>query len=251
MRHLFAEQMDYVFFCYGLAFMILATVCFTLCRRDRTELPWIWLGLFGLVHGLNEWLVMLTALEKEGPAIQAAKGIVLVLSFTFLVGFGRAALTGTGRRAATRRWIMVVLAGLCLLGGLAGWAGLQAAARYALAFPGAVAGAWLLWTAARRKDTPAGLWLRLAAVSLALYAVAAGLIVSYAGFPPACWVNRELFANLTGLPVELVRAAVAVCLAVAIYGYARVRGLEAVYVRRRAYWVSRWTAERCWRLWPG
>ena len=49
-------QLDYILFFYGLAFFLLAAVCWGLARdRDRL-LPWMWLGLFGLTNGVNEWL---------------------------------------------------------------------------------------------------------------------------------------------------------------------------------------------------
>ena len=56
MAEFFTAQMDYVFFVYGLAFVLLAAVCLSLGRQARQTLPWHWLAAFGLLHGLNEWL---------------------------------------------------------------------------------------------------------------------------------------------------------------------------------------------------
>ena len=55
-------QLDFIFFVYGLSFLLLATVLWQLPQRARdgiTGLPWGWLALFGLLHGTNEWLDML------------------------------------------------------------------------------------------------------------------------------------------------------------------------------------------------
>ena len=59
MREFFLAQMDYIFFIYGLAFILLFSSCFSLQKQHKTQLPWNWLGAFGLIHGINEWLDML------------------------------------------------------------------------------------------------------------------------------------------------------------------------------------------------
>ena len=38
------NQMDFIYFVYGLAFVLLAAICFTM-HTDRKGLPWKWLGL--------------------------------------------------------------------------------------------------------------------------------------------------------------------------------------------------------------
>ncbi|MFA5203097.1 MAG: PAS domain S-box protein [Lentisphaeria bacterium] len=50
------SQLDFVYLTYGLVFLVLATECLSRLRLEGASLPWGWLGLFGLVHGLHEWL---------------------------------------------------------------------------------------------------------------------------------------------------------------------------------------------------
>ena len=51
-----AANLDYIFCIYGLSFILLAVICWGLsASRDHT-CAWHWLGLFGLIHGINEWL---------------------------------------------------------------------------------------------------------------------------------------------------------------------------------------------------
>lgn len=56
MSTFFQGQLDYIFFFYGLAFIGLGVVCYILAKEVNQRLPWIWLALFGLTHGANEWL---------------------------------------------------------------------------------------------------------------------------------------------------------------------------------------------------
>jgi hypothetical protein len=53
-------QMDYIFFLYGLSFILLVSICQFLNRRIPRRLAWGWLGIFGVLHGLNEWLDLLS-----------------------------------------------------------------------------------------------------------------------------------------------------------------------------------------------
>jgi len=152
---LFRHELDYIFFCYGLSFVLLAAVCLGARKSTKPSIPWGLLGLFGLVHGLNEWCDMLAISLGTSVFLSVAKVALTMVSFVFLFEFGWAGLIATGSRfvgsaphtgvvpAGARRgddaklvWIgrsvvcgLVVLAGL---GGLSGWAGIDASTRYAL-----------------------------------------------------------------------------------------------------------------------
>lgn len=63
-------QLDYIFFCYGMAFVLLGAVVFSFSRRDDYEaIPWYFLGWFGILHGGNEWLDMLAISAGDTPTI--------------------------------------------------------------------------------------------------------------------------------------------------------------------------------------
>ena len=107
-------QMDYILFIYGLAFIILAAVCSTLMKRQDQRLPWGILGLFGLTHGLYEWMDLAAVSFEVQMLPRALRILVMAASFVILAEFGRAGVVrvrgrGPGRRSisrssGSRRW---------------------------------------------------------------------------------------------------------------------------------------------------
>ena len=131
----FQQQMDYVFYVYGLAFVILGVVALLLHQSRRDTVPWSWLAVFGFLHGFNEWLDCLTLSLGDSPAFSAARLVIMVASFMALLEFGRDGfrrLTGKG----PQRWIYLPLLVGVGLGSLAGVSGMNPAARYLLGLLG-------------------------------------------------------------------------------------------------------------------
>ena len=202
---IFALHMDYIYFIYGLSFMLLAVWALMLDGWDR-NLPWRWLAAFGLLHGLNEWLDLLTLSLGDTLTFQWVRLGLMTASFLPLVEFGRRGLARQGIKALGA-WLYFYfpLLALTALGAWAGMSGLNAASRYALALPGGLLAGCALWRAAAAAD---GAWqpgLRLAAGSMLFYGLAAGLVVPAADVPPASWLNYDGFLAVTGMPIQLVR----------------------------------------------
>lgn len=65
-----SSQLDYIFFVYGLSFILMAAQCLVLRARDRSR-PWGLPAAFGIIHGVSQWLDM-SALSL--PDIFAFKG---------------------------------------------------------------------------------------------------------------------------------------------------------------------------------
>jgi hypothetical protein len=220
MTKFFQSQLDFVFLFYGLAFVILAAVCLG-GKRGKDAIPWHWLGLFGLAHGLNEWLDLVALAVGDHPAFSAIRIAVMIGSFLFLVEFGRATLASLSLRTPGR-WIIVPLFALACWGGwLWGWPGLNAASRYALGFVGGGASAVALMLASRRSPPGARIWLMLCGVTLGLYTLAAGIVVPRADFFPASVLHQDSFLQTLGFPVQLLRGILAVCIASAFWKYYR------------------------------
>jgi hypothetical protein len=95
-------QLDYIFFFYGLGFILLAAVILSMSGSEDRPLPWGWLGLFSLTHGTNEWLDMLALSLKDSPAFSVVRFIVMAVSFLFLVEFGRSGAGGPGGKTIGR-----------------------------------------------------------------------------------------------------------------------------------------------------
>ncbi|MBA4386960.1 MAG: hypothetical protein C0404_03200 [Verrucomicrobia bacterium] len=217
MTEFFQGQLDYIFFFYGLAFVLLAVVCASLRHDKSSELPWSWLALFGITHGLNEWLDMLVVTAGDSTAFSTVRVGIMILSFVFLIEFGRDGLKRvTGRGPG--QWILLPLLALAVAGIAVDLTGMNVTARYAL---GLVGGAWAavaLFAAARRHKTSSRL-LVAAGILMAVYAVTSGLIVPKAPFPPASAINHASFMAIAGFPVQLLRGLLAVLLAVTAWAY--------------------------------
>ncbi len=206
MADFFQDQMDYIFFVYGLSFILLSHTCLWLAQDKEDPFPWRWLGLFGLIHGLSEWLDLLALSLGDAPAFQAVRLTVMAASFVALAEFGR---RGGGPRGGplTEAWLVPVLTALAAPALFSGdLDAMSAAFRYALGLPGSLLAALALWRAARPAGREFRPGLLLAAAGLLVYGPATGLVVPRADFPPASWLNHGSFFAAAGFPVQLLRA---------------------------------------------
>ena len=213
-----SAQLDYIFFFYGLAFVLLGVVCFSIARLRGPQSPVIALGLFGLAHGAAEWLELIALIQAGSPVLRVIHTTVMTGSFLFLMDFARIKAVEFGI-ISPGRWLYLVL---LLVVASCGWTGgvdsANAVARYVVGFPAAI-GASLVFLAYARKGS--GTTCRiglLAAVAMALYGIAAGVIIPAAPFWPANSINQDAFIRLTGVPVQLVRALLACLLATSFWG---------------------------------
>ena len=201
MINAFSVSMDYIYFIYGLSFILLAMRALMLGGRDQT-LPWRWLAAFGLLHGLNEWLDLLALSLGDTALLKNIRLAVLTISFLPLVEFGRRGLTRQGFQSLGG-WIYLPLLAFVGLGAWAGINSLNATSRYALALPGGLLVGGALWRAAAAVKDERRPGLRLAAASMLFYGLAAGLVVPSAAFFPASWLNHDNFCAVTGMPIQL------------------------------------------------
>jgi len=213
-------QMDYIYFVYGLAFILLAAICATMREDDQPRPAWMWLGLFGLCHGFHEWLEMIVLAGVYNPfpaGIQFTASILLMLSFVFLLEFGRASWRTPGGKNLGR-WVVAPLLICAISGGFAGSSGLNAATRFAL---GLIGGLWSAATLLRSSIVKkcGRTALALSAVAMTGYAIAAGAVVPEAPFTPAMAIGQDSFLRFTGIPIELVRAILAILIIAALWAY--------------------------------
>jgi two-component system sensor histidine kinase/response regulator len=237
LKHLILQQMDYIYFVYGLAFILLGVICTATGIRKITTFPLAWLGLFGFSHGINEWLDMLVISQGDGTTFAAFRLLIMGMSFAFLLEFGRAGIYSvTGK--APGRWIYLPLILAVWLGRPAGLTGLNVMIRYSFGLVGGFLSVLALFHASREKGG-IGHTRKFEAVVMALYAVAAGVIVPKAPFFPASLLNHESFFNITDIPIQLVRGVLAVLLAVGIWiHYQQLKNRRIVYKRYEDSWPS-------------
>ena len=93
-------------------------------------------------------------------------------------------------------------------------------ARWMLALPGSALAAWGLLASAGTVRTVARptvtLGLRAAAVAFAVYAMVGGLIGMPAPFPPASFINGSTLLGAIGVPIEVLRSATGLVIALSI-----------------------------------
>ena len=236
MAEFFKSQLDYIFFVYGAAFLLLIPLCLFLRQRPNCcRLAWGWLGWFGATHGANEWLDLLGLSLNPHPLFNLARLGILIVSFVCLAQFGRASLAAL-RGHSSGGWVLAVMMGLAASGSLAGLAGVNATVRYGLGFGGGLWAAWALFYAAR--TLPLGTrQLQATGLGMALYALAAGLIPNPAPFFPASWLNYEFFLDFTGVPIQLIRGGLAIWVSVSLCLLARAC-LEAEKDHRQRAWFG-------------
>lgn len=202
------DNLDCIFYLYGLVFLVLAAVCFSQSSLDRSATAWNWLALFGLLHGTNEWLDGAAHCLEDPWFLIPIRLTALLLSFVFLMEFGRASTH------VVQRWRpgYYIYAYLILPVGLLIWLPQEegiAICCYLVAFPATLWAAFALWRTSQRVHAEQRRPLQVAAVGCALYAVAAGLIVPSVALPPASFLNTSTFLAATGIPVQAVRAVLA------------------------------------------
>jgi len=212
-----SAQLDFIYFFYGLAFLLLGGVCLAILGVPGRQASFGLLGSFAVAHGISEWLDLLALLVGDTPAFALVRTVLMAGSFALLLEFARRQALQLELRVPGP-WLYVALALLVVFGGVMG--GLSAAnavARYAIGCVSAMATAWVFVRRARGESAAnKRLWL-YAAAGFGAYGIAAGTIVPAAHFWPANVANYVWFANLTGIPIQLVRGLLACWITIALW----------------------------------
>ncbi len=232
------QNITIVFFFYGLAFysmglaLILAGRRTSQFRLARAIRPLAW---FAILHGINEWMDMVQRIaELEGAIIlpmwyRAAQLTILVVSFLMLLVFDLVLLSPrmtAFHRIGTSVSLLFLFWGANLLlvtkvyhlsppeilviGDIL--------ARYLLAVPASIFGAWALFsqqkTMQQHKMPQFGRDLMISAGALLAYGVLGQIFVSKAFLFPANIINSDVFLQIFGIPVQLFRGGLAAIIAI-------------------------------------
>ena len=217
MGKLFVEPLFYIFFIYGLSFLVMSCLIFCGIRR-ATSLTLLstfsLLAFFGLTHGITEWIdwirfILKTLGSAEIGILTSLSQIFLVVSFIFLLQFGVNLLTYQSEKKGFVRALPLVLFAIYLAAVFAAGVTdiLQAGliGRYGFGFTGAVLGAIVIFKLSNTMK-PLGnrklvRGLTVAGFGFACYAIFGGLITG----------------PVFGLPVQLFRAACAFTIAISFF----------------------------------
>jgi len=236
----------YVF--YGFSFLILATAVFLQPRSDRM-LPFaseLWLlGLFGLFHGIKEWMDAWALLNGAGGAgLRWSSAFMLACSYLALFEFGRrlAMIHAASRdepQAAWRSWFgawiyLPLFAGLLALTWIADDAsrGLSAGGRLFFGLTGGLMSGASLAVKRGRVCGEAVFpeiksYYCVASGTLIAYAILAGLLIEGDGAFPDWLPTAGSFLDIAGIPVHALRALCAFTLALALAGITRSANVAA------------------------
>jgi signal transduction histidine kinase len=222
---------------HGQTFFVLGLSILLLTRRAiRLELarelaP---LAAFGFFESASAWsTAWLASMSAPVPWLTWFRLLTLTAGYAILLAFGLQVFMPQDKRDR-QRW--AVGAGILLLWCLAllvvrsaSASGMdvkltgEILARYGLALPGGLLGAWGFRHEAHRTIEPQR-WpmvhwpMRLTSLSLGAFALCGGLTAPAAPFFPANLINEALFVAATGVPVELIRA---LCGAAIAFGVVR------------------------------
>ena len=210
-------QLDYIYFCYGLSFILLGASCLYYERwsSERFPLSLRSLGLFGIIHGGYEWIELLALNVGDDPRFRIARLIVMAVSFFLLWEAGRSGFGERGRRYLLPYPLLVLILIVATVSdGDTGAA--NGEARYLLAFPGGMLAAGVLLRHALTLTGQTRLWLMIVAIAFGGYAVATGLIVPASGLVLTRFLNQDILLAATGVPVQDVRCFFAMVAAFAL-----------------------------------
>jgi diguanylate cyclase (GGDEF)-like protein len=243
--------MEVVFFFYGLAFFVLGLAVFfstdTTSKYKLTPCLWL-LAMFGLLHGVNEWLDMVlldvVSHNLSTTIIMWLKHFGFFLtagSFLFLLAFGIQALIVINKPIISRlNKLTVILCALLLVTVIMlaiffdyhnGYTLLKIAsifARYFIGFTGAfLTGlAFLIWRNQPEIKKIESKIINFSFVGMGIafisYAIFTGLIVPKAAFFPASVFNYPNFIKVFGFPVQVLHTICALTTAICVFGALRI-----------------------------
>ena len=214
MTVLFTDPLCYVYFVYGVSFLIMAGLIVNGIARASSQTlvsSFTMLAAFGFTHGVTEMLdwvnyVRLKLGHAESTSLLYISQVLLIVSFVLLLQFGINILTYKNSQKKSPRLIPSMLVVFLLIvvyvAGISDIRSVARITRFSFGFTGSALSAIVLF---RLIDTMRPLGnkklnrgLAVAASSFVIYAICGGLIIT----------------SLFGLPIQLFRAICAFALAV-------------------------------------
>lgn len=255
----FVDHLAEIYVIYGFAFLLLGFTVLLQPKEDRvlSFAPFLWLiGLFGLLHGLKElsdWWQL--AYTPNHPAIPWLDNLLLLISYLPLLEFGRRLGWPLLRSQDESSPALVkVLPATIYIGALVGitlvtlladdsQAGIAAGIRLFVGLPGALlTGIGLLGYLLQHRpvlaQARARRALRIAAIGFLLYGVFASLVTISDPQLNRFLPSQGMFAEYSGIPVQLLRAVIAVSIALSLGFF--LRYINTLSRQREAETIARY-----------
>jgi hypothetical protein len=206
-----------------------------------------WLAAFGITHALNEWGDLFIPIQANYLSelfvrvLLIIQLILLAASFACLLEFGISLLNSVNRLRWLRGLSAVLLASWLFViffvilpfeSDLKTWHHIaNALARYFIGFPGGLLAAYGLRVYTIQRIQPLNVpvifsTLRIAGVSLGIYAILGGLIPPPINFFPGTILNTHTFEQVVSVPPILFRTLISIVIVVTIIRSLEVFDLE-------------------------
>jgi PAS domain S-box-containing protein len=246
-HQMFYENLDVVFFIYGLAFVTMGLTVLVQPKKGSeftiANILWL-LGAFGLTHGINELLDMWTIIKGRHPGLDLVRWFILIISYIALFEFGRELFRlGISKSIAQwhRRlskllgwWLFPVIGAFILFAGFSSpdfWKTGSIWTRYLLGLPGGLLiglGFFSYYHSEREvlKPLKVRTYFVSAGIAFLIYGILGGTVVPKGDFFPASWLNTESFLSTVKIPVQVFRAMCALTAAWAVSGMLKIFNWE-------------------------
>jgi two-component system CheB/CheR fusion protein len=219
MTEFFRSQLDYVFFIYGMSFFILAVACLLLVKIQEQKFPWLWLGIFGFAHALNEWLDMFAISLGDNIFFKFVRLAVSMLSFLALVEFSRRSLLEISRSTLSK-WFYLPLLFCIYLGWYFGrTSGFSFITHYFLGFGAGLSAGIILFIYSLKSRDPQRKWIASLGVLIAMYSFTQLVITDAPAFISGTILNNDVFTAIFRFPVQLLRCLLAIAAAFILLTY--------------------------------
>ena len=228
--------MDYLYFVYGLVFILCALMVRDLGRLVPERLQWNWFVLFLLLQGVYGWLEMAAFYRGDSAIFLWGRVILRALSFLLLWEFGRLGLRSQNL-PVPGRWTILLSLILTTSGIPAGENGFYATSSYFLALPGGIMTGFALLKESHRADSTLCQPFRLTGLALCSYAMAEGFIVPRTAFFPASQLNFESFQSVTGFPGQGLATLCAAVIALGIWRIWSTSVKTGATMNRPGHWL--------------
>lgn len=216
MIEFFQSQMDYIYFFYGLSFIFLGVVCFLMKRQYKTGPAWFLLGMFGVSHGLNEWVELIKLIFGDiGNWFTILRLTLLLTSFFFLFEFARNNHNNNNKNKINSWLYLFILVILLSAWYFFGVNGFELFVRYILGVGGAFWVGIIFWRYdLLSKKQPGSLCLG----ATAFWFYALSLLINNSGQILNIKVTDQLvFFQTFGFPIQLVRGLLITLIVICIW----------------------------------
>jgi len=215
MQTFFQSQLDYIYFLYGLSFVFLGLVCFLIKRQSKSNLPWLWLGWFGISHGLNEWSDLANNFILNQNWFLALRLLLLSLSFICLLEFSRRYFLNC-KNFSLGKWIYwPILLAFCFIFYFYGFTELNIFIRYILGVSSSLL-AGLVFLHFAYSNSGYKISFSVGGISFFIYALSQ-MVTSLGAKSLVGLSHQELFFSYFGFPIQLVRFFLAMLIALSIW----------------------------------